>query len=232
MSKRKAFILCLISLFLVVVVLVLGKTVVKTRDPHLVGIQTRIDAKEICRFIEGYSFSFANGTNNWAMWPNDDCEKVPSNNQTACLEFANWIGSFDKYARTPQEEAELSHFKKLITDASGRCRWTFMLNVSNETPDNIPILMTSNVDPALLTALMTGNEEGGGLRGTLEHGMFLNKMLAAVFVNPDYFSSGRAKRHGVTEIDTRGWPNAVSYLTPTGVVSVCVRKNGANVPKK
>lgn len=193
------------------------------------GIKTRIKAKEIYRFIEGYSFYQSGGTNYWSMWPNSK-----NNKSLREISFDNWVLSFDKYNKDNESRSELSRFKKIFFDYSGKSKWTLLLDVSDNTHDNIPILMTDDVDPSLLIELMTAISM---LKTThenpqLHHGLFIKKDLSAFFVHPHYFMSGSAKRHGNINLDTSEWPDTLSYLTPTGVVSITIHgKHQRQAPK-
>ena len=208
-----------IAVFVMLLMIILYITKYSNSDDSI-GVNTRSDAKKICRFVEGCSYYESLGSNYWSMWPNtNNIFSIEHNNTN---NFNNWINNIDRLHKTTQAKNEFLNFKRTIFSKSNASKWVFLLNVVEDTPGNIPIMMTSDLDPALLIDLLKHDKNSHNTveKDELKSGLFLMKNGLSFFVHPTYFSGGSAKRHGNDNIDTSQWPNNLYYLTQTGIVSV------------
>lgn len=179
----------------------------------LVG--ARNGARQVVWALTTASLEISQGTDPWALWPKS----------TSCIKAVSYSNSTDFFSLFLDtiHTGDVILDKTTVFNEKGLSKWTILLNASDTTFGQLPLLMAGNINATtLLDLLSKGDLAGKDKIKNIGYGLVLNNDKDIFFISSNRFSSNKRKQSSV-KFGADLWPSKISYLTPTGVVTVVVR---------
>ena len=185
-------------------------------------INNETDEMVIERSQSHIVYNFLNHTNicdRSTLWPTKkDYVTHSFSNSTAVFNY--FISS--KYS----EYYDMNNLRKVFFNTEGVCKWSIYIPFSDKIPDDIPVIISANIDIQKLITLMTSSQKNRKLidtdlgTGVIQQQSF--KRFGCVLIRPEFSKTYATGKYNPLKGDRFNWPSEIFYITPTGMVKVIV----------
>lgn len=151
------------------------------------------------------------------------CWLWPSKQKSDAAFFSSSTDFFNSLIDSEHSEYyDMNKLREIFFDEKGTCKWSVLLDVSAELADDIPVIVSSNIDLQKLMSFMISPPPKKGMsdwdfgEGVIQQKSF--KQYGCVLIRPEFFKSYNTGKYNPLRGDRLNWPSELSYLTPTGEV--------------
>ena len=153
------------------------------------------------------------------------CTLWPSKQESGADFFSNSTDFFNCLIVSEHSEYyDMNNLREIFFDVKGTCKWSILINVSNKLADDIPVIVSSNIDLQKLMSFMNSPPQKKGMldwdfgEGVIQQKSF--KQYGCVLIRPEFFKSYNPGKYNPLKGNRLNWPSELSYLTPTGEVQI------------
>lgn len=187
------------------------------------------DVQTLSIILRELSMDQTDRKDEWTLWPHaSELGIYPDSTAfLRCLQRDPPIetvfpGVFDDTCAYPGSAASERYFFK----ENGESRWTILTDPSGDTPDFVPIILSSGIDVAALCDLLAGrppaDRKARLMKKGSRWGILHFKDWKVIFLNNRSFDA-RERARTMARFGVIHSPYTVTYLTPTGMVTVTFR---------